>query len=96
MSFDLIEIIRFNLFSPVLLAFVTGLAATLLRSNLRFTEALYSTLSIYILLTIGLKGGVQLSETTLAAFWKPALASLSLSATIPLLKAFSQTKCVNA
>lgn len=85
MSIDLLEIIRLNLFSPVVLAFVAGLAATLLRSDLRFPEALYTALSIYILLAIGLKGGVQLSETTLAAFWKPALASLSLGAAIPLI-----------
>ena len=85
MSIDLLERIRLNLFSPVVLAFVAGLVATLVRSDLRFPEALYTALSIYILLAIGLKGGVELSETSFAEFWKPALASLILGATIPLL-----------
>jgi hypothetical protein len=85
MEINLLELIRINLLSPLVLAFVAGLAATFLRSDLRFPEALYTALSIYILLAIGLKGGVELSKTQFAVFWKPALASLILGAAIPLL-----------
>lgn len=85
MSADLLELVRLNLFSPVVLAFVVGIAANLLRSDLRFPEALYTGLSIYILLAIGLKGGVELSETSLAVFWRPALATLIIGTLVPLL-----------
>lgn len=80
-ALDLIEI---NLLSPAVLAFVLGAVATLLRSDLRFPEAISSIFSIYLLLAIGLKGGVELSRTTLEAFWAPCLATLLLGIAIPL------------
>lgn len=82
---ETLELLRLNLLSPVVLAFVLGMVATLVRSDLKFPEALYSTLSIYLLLSIGLKGGAELSTTPLAQFWQPALATLALGVVTPLL-----------
>jgi uncharacterized protein len=79
-----VELARSNLLSPVVLAFVLGMLATLLRSDLRIPEQLYAALSIYLLLAIGLKGGAELSKTSLAAFWKPALITLLLGVAIPI------------
>ncbi|MDP4591022.1 MAG: sodium-dependent bicarbonate transport family permease, partial [Burkholderiaceae bacterium] len=45
----------------VILFFVLGVFARLVGSDLRLPEALYETLSIYLLLAIGLKGGIELS-----------------------------------
>lgn len=50
---------------PIILFFALGVAAGLLRSELRLPEALYETLSIYLLLAIGLKGGVELARQPL-------------------------------
>lgn len=47
---------------PVVLFFLLGVAACLLRSDLRLPEAMYEGLSIYLLLAIGLKGGVELAR----------------------------------
>ena len=47
---------------PVVLFFVFGLAAGLLKSELKLPPALYDTLSIVLLLAIGLHGGVELAE----------------------------------
>ena len=44
---------------PVVLFFILGVVARLAKSDLRLPEALYETLSIYLLLAIGLKGVVQ-------------------------------------
>ena len=79
-----LELVRFNLLSPIVLAFVLGIVATLVRSDLRFPEELYTALSIYLLLAIGLKGGVALSETPLAEFAGPALITLALGVAVPL------------
>lgn len=79
-----LELARLNLLSPVVLAFVLGVVAVLVRSDLRIPEQLYSALSIYLLLSIGLKGGVELSKISLATFWKPALATLALGVAVPL------------
>lgn len=79
-----LELITVNLLSPVVLAFGLGILATLVRSDLKFPEELYTALSIYLLLAIGLKGGAELSATPLAAFWRPALATVALGIVTPL------------
>ena len=50
----------------VILFFILGLAAGLLRSELRLPAALYETLSLVLMLTIGLKGGEGLAKQALA------------------------------
>ena len=47
---------------PVILFFILGLAARLIRSDLKIPSVLYESLSIFLLLAIGLKGGVALSK----------------------------------
>lgn len=79
-----LELVRLNLLSPIVLAFVLGIVATLVRSDLKFPDELYTALSIFLLLAIGLKGGAALAETPLSAFWQPALATLVLGVTVPL------------
>lgn len=73
-----------NLLDPIVLFFVAGLAAGLLRSDLRLPEALYQTLSIYLLVSIGLKGGVELAQAPLATLLAPAAVTLLLGIAIPI------------
>jgi uncharacterized protein len=54
------ELLSSNLLSPVVLAFALGMLARLLRSDLEIPNAIQSYLSIFLLLAIGLKGGVAL------------------------------------
>ncbi|MEY3373290.1 MAG: hypothetical protein RLZZ537_1758, partial [Pseudomonadota bacterium] len=56
------ELLAANLLSPVVLAFALGMLARLLRSDLEIPAAIQSYLSIFLLLAIGLKGGVALSN----------------------------------
>jgi hypothetical protein len=72
-------------FDAVVLFFVLGVFARLVRSDLRLPEALYETLSIYLLLAIGLKGGVELSRQPLAVLAPQVLACAALGFSIPLL-----------
>ncbi len=73
-----------NLLSPIVLAFALGMLATLLRSPIGFPEELYRALSIYLLLAIGLKGGVELRHASLAQLWAPALATVLLGLITPV------------
>jgi hypothetical protein len=73
-----------NLLSPIILAFALGVVASLVKSDLRLPDALYNALSIYLLFAIGLKGGVELSETPMAAFAWPALLTLALGIVTPI------------
>lgn len=51
-----------NLRDPLFLFFLVGLTGGLLKSDLKLPDAIYQLLSTYLLLAIGLKGGVQLSS----------------------------------
>lgn len=48
---------------PVVLFFLLGLLAALAKSDLKLPPALYETLSVFLLIAIGLKGGVALAKT---------------------------------
>lgn len=78
------ESILANLLSPILLAFVLGIIATLVRSDLRFPEPLYQGISMYLLLAIGMKGGVSLVSSPWQDVLLPLFAAFVLSALIPL------------
>jgi len=52
-----LQMLQTNLLSPIVLAFVLGVIARLVRSELRIPSTLYVSLSIYLLLALGLKGG---------------------------------------
>ena len=54
------DLLASNLLSPVVLAFALGIIARVLRSDLEIPTAIQSYLSIFLLLAIGLKGGVAL------------------------------------
>ena len=70
---------------PVVLFFLLGLVARIAKSDLRLPEAMYDALAIYLLLAIGLKGGVQLAQQPLDTVLPQALAAIALGAAIPLL-----------
>ncbi len=58
------DLLTANLMSPVVLAFALGLIARGLRSDLEIPAAIQAYLSIFLLLAIGLKGGVALRQDT--------------------------------
>jgi uncharacterized protein len=69
----------------VVFFFLLGVFARLVKSDLRLPEALYETLSIYLLLAIGLKGGIELSKQPLLALLPQVLACMALGFAIPLM-----------
>lgn len=80
---DTIEIIRINLLSPLVLAFVLGIVATLIRSEVEIPEPVIKAISVYLLFSIGLNGGVELAGTTFSEFLLPALATIALAIAVP-------------
>ena len=78
------DVLRINLASPLALAFVLGVVSRLLRSELTLPRELYASLSIYLLLAIGLKGGVELSHSTFDSVIWPALATIGLGFITPI------------
>ncbi|MBK9137528.1 MAG: sodium-dependent bicarbonate transport family permease [Verrucomicrobia bacterium] len=81
---DLSQALAANLLSPAVLFFLLGALAAVARSDLKFPEPLYVTLTIYLLTAIGFKGGVAIAEAGLSRVWLPTLAAMALGAVIPL------------
>jgi uncharacterized protein len=75
-----------NLLSPPVLFFVLGFGGAMLGSNLTLPEAMAKTLSIYLMLAIGFKGGAAAAAHGLGADLILALVSGALlSAAIPVI-----------
>ena len=67
-----LQMLHTNLLSPIVLAFALGVIARLMRSELRIPSTLYVSLSIYLLLALGLKGGHELAKAGWGPIAKPA------------------------
>lgn len=74
-----------SLTSPPVLAFTLGvLAVSILRTDLRLPARAAQFLSVYLLLAIGIKGGVALRDAHLADVIAPAFAAILLGCLIPI------------
>lgn len=91
-----------NLLSPVVLFFALGLAAALAKSDLTVPEAVAKGIALYLMMAIGLKGGVEVAKqgltTTLVL---TILAGAVLSFALPflaygILRAISKLSSINA
>jgi hypothetical protein len=79
------ELTRLNLTSPAVLAFVLGVVAALVRSDLAFPDAVTSALSAFLLLALGLKGGARLAEESIGDVAWPVAATLALGVVTPVI-----------
>ncbi len=74
-----------SMLDPALLFFLLGLAAGLLRSELRLPAAVYDLVSMLLLLSIGLKGGIELARQPFGELALQTLAVIAMGALLPLL-----------
>lgn len=81
---EFIDIIRINLLSPMVLAFVLGVLAVLVKSDLTIPDQVYTIISIYLLFSIGLKGGFDLAKSPLEGFAGAAIVAMVLGIVIAI------------
>lgn len=75
-----------TLLSPIILFFVLGMGAALLRSQMSVPEAFSKGLAIYLMMAIGLKGGIEMSKNPLTLdVALVLLGAVVLSFTLPLI-----------
>ncbi len=60
---DILHLFLQNLISPAIMFFALGITAGVLRSDLDVPESISRYLSIYLMMSIGFKGGVAIAET---------------------------------
>ncbi len=66
-----------NLISPITLAFLLGMLATLVRSDLEIPEPVIKIFAIFLLFSIGLQGGRELATADLSALpWALAITAV--------------------
>jgi hypothetical protein len=86
---DALALAASTLGSPMVLFFALGLAAALARSDLTIPEAAAKTISLYLMLAIGFKGGAELAAHGLdAVVVRTLIAGVGLSFAIPALAFF--------
>ena len=68
---------------PVILFFLFGLIAGLLRSELRLPGAIYDLVSMLLLLAIGLKGGIELAKHPFLQLAPQVLAVMAMGFALP-------------
>ena len=96
------ELAAANLLSPIILSFALGLFAALARSDLSIPEAVAKGMSIYLLFSIGFKGGVAVADNGIdGQLIGTLLAGFVLSALIPfvafgLLRVLTKLDTLNA
>ena len=74
-----------NLLIPAVLFFALGFLAQALRSDLKFPPELAKALSIYLLIGIGLKGGIEFSHAHLGDAIEAVVAALGLGFGLPII-----------
>jgi uncharacterized protein len=74
-----------TLTSPIILFFVMGMLAAVARSDLAIPEALAKGMALYLMASIGLKGGVSVAESGFTpALGVAAIAGMTLSFLLPV------------
>ena len=71
-----------NILDPVILFFIIGIVAQIAKSDLKIPDDFYNTISIYLLLAIGIKGGIELYHTGLGSIIYPAIGTMILGPAI--------------
>lgn len=74
-----------NLISPITLAFLLGIIATLIRSDLEIPEPVIRIFAIFLLFSMGLQGGRELADADLGNMLGAVLVTAVIVLAVPLL-----------
>ncbi len=79
------EMLASTVLNPAVLFFFLGIAAVLARSDLEIPQSISKLMSLYLLLAIGFKGGVELSHSSFGPdIALTLLAAVAMSALVPV------------
>ncbi len=81
---SLVDVLSANLLAPIPLAFALGVTTKLVKSEFSLPKDLYASLSIFLLFSLGLQGGVELHHASLGSIAWPVAATLLLGCVTPV------------
>ena len=77
-----------NLLTPIPMCFALGIFSKLIHGGIKIPKELYYSISIFLLMSIGIIGGHELAHEYSAhgikTIWKPALVTLFLGCVTPI------------
>ena len=79
-----LDLLTSNLLSPIVLAFALGLVAGFAKSEIELPEVVLKLISIYLLFSIGLKGGAELRDVELSSILGVLAVTVGLIVAIPV------------
>lgn len=80
-----IELLLSNILNPAVMFFFLGIIAVLVRSDLEIPQSISKLMSLYLLLAIGFKGGVELGHSGISTdILVTLLAAMLMSALVPV------------
>lgn len=77
-----------NLFAPSIMFFGLGFIAQLIKSDLKIPSELIKSITIYLLLSVGIHGGIELSHTQFSDAIPAIVVAIGLGLTLPILAYF--------
>ncbi|MDF2964886.1 MAG: hypothetical protein K0Q51_274 [Rickettsiaceae bacterium] len=84
-----------NLLIPPILFFLLGFIARIIKSDLEIAPSLIKTLSLYLIIGIGIKGGIELKEASLYDSLLAITVALVLGFSQPIIAYFILTKATS-
>ncbi len=89
------ELLASTVLNPAVLFFFLGILAVLTRSDLEIPQSISKLMSLYLLLAIGFKGGVELSHSNLGSeIALTLLAAIMMSALVPVYTFFTLRRLI--
>ncbi|WP_404787302.1 sodium-dependent bicarbonate transport family permease [Altericista sp. CCNU0014] len=83
------NLILFNILNPPVLFFFVGMAAVLLKSDLEIPQPLPKLFSLYLLMSIGFKGGYEIIQSSLnVEIGETLLAAIVMACVVPIYSFF--------
>jgi uncharacterized protein len=89
-----LDILTANFLSPIVLTFILGLIAGAIKSELELPEAVLKLISIYLLFSIGLKGGAELAAVNFSQISALFALTVGLIIAVPVVSYLVARKCV--
>ena len=87
-----IQIALNNILSPAIMFFILGLIAALIKSDLEIPDSFGSFLTMFILISIGLKAGIAVSKTGIMGVIIPVVSAILVGVVITFLVYFLMLK----
>ncbi|MFW6035203.1 MAG: sodium-dependent bicarbonate transport family permease [Halothermotrichaceae bacterium] len=87
-----LEVALSNIMSPAIMFFILGVIATLIKSDLEIPNSMGTALTMFILISIGLKAGIAVSKTGILGVIVPVISSITVGIIITLAVYFIMLK----